>query len=73
VALRAVDIAGPWKVVGLVRLGPSPYAAMNYIFVSPRQLLACPGVHLREGVWQASCNVQASVFTVLKGLCACMT
>jgi uncharacterized membrane protein YdjX (TVP38/TMEM64 family) len=32
VALRAVDIAGPWKVVALVRLGPSPYAAMNYIF-----------------------------------------
>jgi uncharacterized membrane protein YdjX (TVP38/TMEM64 family) len=32
VALRAVDIAGPWKVVALVRLGPSPYATMNYIF-----------------------------------------
>lgn len=38
VALRAVDIAGPWKVVALVRLGPSPYAAMNYIFVSAASL-----------------------------------
>lgn len=34
VALRAVDIAGPWKILALVRLGPSPYAAMNYCFVS---------------------------------------
>jgi hypothetical protein len=34
VALRAVEIAGPWKILALVRLGPSPYAAMNYCFVS---------------------------------------
>jgi hypothetical protein len=42
VALRAVEIAGPWKVLALVRLGPSPYATMNYVFVS----VDMTGVHL---------------------------
>jgi hypothetical protein len=40
VALRAVDIAGPWKILALIRLGPSPYAAMNYCFVSDLAQLA---------------------------------
>ncbi|WIA40919.1 hypothetical protein OEZ86_004579 [Tetradesmus obliquus] len=30
VTLRAVDMAGPWKVVALLRLGPFPYHWLNY-------------------------------------------
>jgi uncharacterized membrane protein YdjX (TVP38/TMEM64 family) len=42
VALRAVDIAGPWKILALIRLGPSPYAAMNYCFG------VCPTIHFYQ-------------------------
>jgi uncharacterized membrane protein YdjX (TVP38/TMEM64 family) len=42
VALRAVELAGPWKVVALVRLGPSPYALMNYLFG------ACPTIRFHQ-------------------------
>jgi uncharacterized membrane protein YdjX (TVP38/TMEM64 family) len=42
VALRAVEIAGPWKILALVRLGPSPYAAMNYCFG------VCPQIHFYQ-------------------------
>jgi hypothetical protein len=31
--LRAVELAGPWKVVALLRLGPFPYHWLNYALV----------------------------------------
>lgn len=33
VALRAVELAGPWKMVALLRLGPAPYHLLNYAMV----------------------------------------
>ncbi len=40
VALRAVELAGPWKVVALLRLGPFPYHLLNYALVSAVQAYA---------------------------------
>lgn len=34
VTLRAVELAGPWKMVALLRLGPFPYHLLNYALVS---------------------------------------
>lgn len=34
VTLRAVELAGPWRVVALLRLGPFPYHLLNYALVS---------------------------------------
>ncbi|KAF6251895.1 hypothetical protein COO60DRAFT_1628759 [Scenedesmus sp. NREL 46B-D3] len=38
VTLRAVELAGPWKVVALLRLGPFPYHWLNYV------LGICPSI-----------------------------
>lgn len=37
VTLRAVELAGAWKVVALLRLGPFPYSLLNYVLVSDVQ------------------------------------
>jgi hypothetical protein len=60
VALRAVDIAGPWKVVALVRLGPSPYATMNYIFVSSRNC-------------QGACNTAVHLYCSQQYICTAVS
>jgi uncharacterized membrane protein YdjX (TVP38/TMEM64 family) len=39
VTLRAVEMAGPWKVVALLRLGPFPYHWLNYVLVRTLLLL----------------------------------
>lgn len=38
VALRALDMAGPWKVIALLRLGPFPYPILNYLLAVPKPI-----------------------------------
>jgi hypothetical protein len=51
VTLRAVELAGPWKVVALLRLGPFPYHWLNYVLV--RTLLL-----LLVAIWCRDCFTQ---------------
>jgi hypothetical protein len=43
VTLRAVELAGPWKVVALLRLGPFPYHWLNYVLVRTLTAAAAAG------------------------------
>jgi uncharacterized membrane protein YdjX (TVP38/TMEM64 family) len=38
VTLRAIELAGPMKVVALLRLGPFPYGLLNYLLAVPKSI-----------------------------------
>ena len=38
VTLRAIELAGPLKVVALLRLGPVPYGLLNYLLAVPKSI-----------------------------------